>query len=65
MIATLILLLLPILGTPQSGRLSCNTLVNYICTIIGEFYLKGIVHLNIIFSYMKVNKICNLEHPVY
>ncbi len=26
---------------------------------------KGIVHLNIIFSYMKVNKICNLDHPVY
>ncbi len=36
-----------------------------------EFFLhrraeiKGIVHLNIIFSYMKVNKICNLDHPVY
>ncbi len=27
--------------------------------------LKGIVHINIIFSYMKVNKICNLDHPVY
>ncbi len=27
--------------------------------------LKGIVHLNIIFSYMKVNKICNLDQPVY
>ncbi len=27
--------------------------------------LKGIVHLNIIFSYMKVNKICNLDHLVY
>ncbi len=26
---------------------------------------KGIVHLNIIFSYMKVNKICKLDHPVY
>ncbi len=26
---------------------------------------KGIVHLNIIFSYMKVNKIRNLDHPVY
>ncbi len=26
---------------------------------------KGIVHLNIIFSYMKFNKICNLDHPVY
>ncbi len=24
-----------------------------------------IVHLNIIFSYMKFNKICNLDHPVY
>ncbi len=27
--------------------------------------LKGIVHLNIIFSYMTFNKICNLDHPVY
>ncbi len=27
--------------------------------------LKGIVHLNIIFSYMKVNKICYLNHPAY
>ncbi len=27
--------------------------------------IKGIVHQNIIFSYMKVNKICNLDHPVY
>ncbi len=27
--------------------------------------IKGIVHLNIIFSYMKVSKICNLDHPVY
>ncbi len=27
--------------------------------------VKGIVHLNIIFSYMKVNKKCNLDHPVY
>ncbi len=26
---------------------------------------KGIVHLNIIFSYMKDKKICNLNHPVY
>ncbi len=25
---------------------------------------KGIVHLNIIFSYMKFNKICNLNYPV-
>ncbi len=24
--------------------------------------VKGIVHLNIIFSYMKVNKICKLDH---
>ncbi len=30
-----------------------------------EKAFKGIVHLNIIFSYMKVNKICNLDHPVY
>ncbi len=27
--------------------------------------LKGIVHLNIIFSFTKFNKICNLDHPVY
>ncbi len=27
--------------------------------------VKGIVHLNIPFSYMKGNKICNLDHPVY
>ncbi len=27
--------------------------------------LRGIVHLTIIFSYMKVNQICNLDHPVY
>ncbi len=27
--------------------------------------LKGIVYLNIIFSYMKDNKICNLDHNVY
>ncbi len=27
--------------------------------------IKGLVHLNIIFSYMKFNKICNLDHPVY
>ncbi len=27
--------------------------------------VKGIVHLNIIFSYIKVNQICNLDHPVY
>ncbi len=26
---------------------------------------KGIVHLNIIFSYIKFNEICNLDHPVY
>ncbi len=28
-------------------------------------HIKGIVYLNIIFSYMKVNKICNLDHLVY
>ncbi len=26
--------------------------------------LKGIVHLNIIFSYIKVIKICNLDHCI-
>ncbi len=40
----------------------CNTLIRYFSECI---YIKGIVHLNIIFSYMKVNKICNLDHPVY
>ncbi len=33
--------------------------------VVWKTYLKGIVHLNIIFSYMKVNKKCNLDHPVY
>ncbi len=33
---------------------------HYVATLV-----KGIVHLNIIFSYMKVNKICNLDHPAY
>ncbi len=27
--------------------------------------IEGIVDLNIIFSYMKFNQICNLDHPVY
>ncbi len=36
----------------------------YVHSIRSQF-VKGIVHLNIIFSYMKVNKICNLDHPVY
>ncbi len=35
----------------------------YLGHFVGK--IKGIVHLNIIFSYMKVNKICNLDHPVY
>ncbi len=30
---------------------------------LGE--IKGIVHLNIIFSYMKFKKICNVDNPVY
>ncbi len=30
-----------------------------------KMIVKGIVYLIIIFSYMKVNKICNLDHPVY
>ncbi len=48
MIATLILLLLPILRTPESGLQSFNRLVNYICTIgeyrtitaVDQFYLN-------------------------
>ncbi len=35
------------------------------CTIMNISNLKGIVHLNIIFSYMKVNEIYNLDHLVY
>ncbi len=27
-----------------------------------DVYIKGIVHLNIMFSYKKFNKICNLHH---
>ncbi len=27
--------------------------------------VKGIVHLNIMFSYMKFNKICNLDYPIF
>ncbi len=38
----------------------CMLKVHYSCLVI-----KGIVHLNIIFSYVKVNKICNLDYPVY
>ncbi len=30
-----------------------------------DSYIKGIVHLNIIFSYMTFNEICNLDHSVY
>ncbi len=32
---------------------------------LNQHAFKGIVHLNIIFSYMKFNKICNLDQPVY
>ncbi len=53
---------------------SCPSRVNVILNRVGLLnklgsscfvLFKGIVHLNIIFSYMKVNKICNLDHPVY
>ncbi len=40
-------------------------MLTYIYFNVDERVIKGIVHLNIIFSYMKVNKICNLDHPVY
>ncbi len=30
-------------------------------SVYPDGFLKGMVHLNIIFSYMKFNKICNLE----
>ncbi len=42
-----------------------NFMLNVQAGVAKEQPLKGIVHLNIIFSYMKVNKICNLDHPVY
>ncbi len=32
---------------------------------INDITIKGMVHLNIIFSYMKFNKICNLDHLAY
>ncbi len=41
------------------------SMLTYIYFNVDERVIKGIVHLNIIFSYMKVNKICNLDHPVY
>ncbi len=30
-----------------------------------QIIMEGEVHLNTIFSYMKFNKICNLNHPLY
>ncbi len=30
-----------------------------------ESHFKGIIHLNTIFSFMKYNKICNLNHLLY
>ncbi len=50
-ITTLILLLLPILGKPESGWLSFNRLVNYICTI-GDYRTitaVGLFYFNIFF----------------
>ncbi len=32
---------------------------------ITHLVFKGIVHLNIIFSCIKFNRICNVDHPVY
>ncbi len=49
------------IGLASLHNISC-TIVKYIRK---TFNIKGIIHLNIIFSYMKVNKICNLDHPVY
>ncbi len=45
------------INTLQETTLNVTIIKRYL-----EF--KGIVQLNIIFSYMKVNKICNLDHPV-
>ncbi len=46
-------------NTTTLATLTCKNAVYYAHAI------KGIVHLNIIFSNMKFNKICNLDHPVY
>ncbi len=47
--------------------MSMNSQLSHMCQSPSFHFrnVKGIVHLNIIFSYMKVNKICNLDHPVY
>ncbi len=63
-------------GEDQDGTLSSTLEVmdlthpNTNWKLVNESYpetvnIKGIVHLNIIFSYMKVNKICNLDHRLF
>ncbi len=44
----------PMVGSLRKGVQRLETL-----------HIKGIVHLNIIFSYMKFKEICNLDHSVY
>ncbi len=49
-----------------SNQQSIHNLKTIQSTLLQYIYkFKGRVHLNIIFSYMKVNQICNLDHPVY
>ncbi len=55
------------------GSSSCIYLLFFIkenmlvlhCNVRSLENLKGIVHLNIIFSYMKFNKICSLDYHIF
>ncbi len=44
---------------------TCRLQPHFKNVLDGQLTFKGIAHLNIIFSYMKFNKICNLDHPVF
>ncbi len=48
---------------PYVTYLKCIT--KFVTEYLKRSLIKGIAQLNIIFLYMKVNKICNLDHPVY
>ncbi len=49
-----------ILSYRQTNHIILGSTISLKCTK----YVKY-VHINIIFSYMKFNQICNLDHPVY
>ncbi len=51
------------LSLRKSFSVYCNNVVEITSQSI-SIDIEGTVHLNIIFSYMKFNKICNLDHPV-